>query len=59
MSYVACSLFVFFFFDINQHLKKTGWICSVLKKKNFEFIIDNIVVSFNMFRLSQQTILTG
>ncbi len=45
MSYVACSLFLFF--DINQH-KKKGWICSVLKKnKNLAFIIDNIVVSFN------------
>ncbi len=43
MSYVACSLF---FKDINQHKKKDGFV-AFKKKKNFAFIIDNIVVSFN------------
>ncbi len=52
MSYVACSLFFSFFFlyDINQHFfeKKDGFVAFwKKKKKNFEFIIDNIVVSFN------------
>ncbi len=39
----------FFFWHKPTFKKKKGWICSVLKKKlkNFAFIIDNIVVSFN------------
>ncbi len=47
MSYVACSLFLFFK-DINQHKKKDGFVAFKKKqKKNFAFIIDNIVSFYN------------
>ncbi len=45
MSYVACSLFFFFFTHKPTFKKKDGFVAK--KTKNFAFIINNIVVSFN------------